>query len=332
MKVKLIISVVVLIVLSLVSLMVGSQFVALGDLFSGIFEENKFTFVLFQLRLPRTLTALFAGAALAISGLLMQSYFRNALAGPYILGISSGSGLGVATFIMLGSILGLNFSSVGNGIMIFSILGAALILLLVMILAAKIGNGTMLLITGLMIGSFASALVSVFQYFAPSETIKKYLLWTMGSLSSVELSEFWLFGLLIFLGIAGSFMLGNSMNAMLLGSEQAQSLGVDPKKVKWLVLVVSGILAGVVTAYCGPIAFIGLAAPHIAKLLIKTSDHLVLIPFVVLIGAILLLFCDILAQVPGVDILLPINAVTSIIGAPVVVAIILKNGKNLASE
>lgn len=314
-----------MILTGIVSLLTGSEIIAITDLFSGIQEDNKFRFILFELRLPRMLTAILSGAALATAGLLMQSFFRNPLAGPYILGVSAGSGLGVAILILLGSVMGWELIHIQNGAMLFSILGAALVLSLIMVLARKIGNGAMLLITGLMIGSFASAIVSILQFFAPSESIKKYLLWTMGNLSSVELSEILIFALLILLFIGLSFSKTNALNALLLGDGEALNLGVDLRRTKLIVIIIAGVLAGVVTAYCGPIAFIGLAAPHMAKMMAKTSDHRVLIPFSALLGALLLLVCDIIAQVPGFDLLLPINAVTSIIGAPLVISVILKN-------
>lgn len=316
-----------LVVVMLSSLLLGSELIPVSDLLSGMQEDNNVRFVLLQLRLPRTLTAVLAGAALGISGLLMQSYFRNPLAGPYILGISSGSGLGVAFLMMVGSLLGWEFGSLQNGVMIFSVAGAALVLMLVMVLSSRIGNGAMLLITGLMIGSFASALVSIFQFFAPSQTIKKYLLWTMGSLSSVELDGLLWFGLIIVLMILVSFYFSKALNAMLLGEQQAQNLGIAPAQVKWVVLISSGILAGTVTAYCGPIAFVGLSAPHIARLWLKTSDHRKLIPFTAFVGGLLLLICDMIAQVPGFSVVLPINAITSLVGAPLVVAVVLRNRK-----
>lgn len=313
--------------IGVLSLLLGSEIIAPGDLISGIKEDNKFRFILLELRLPRVLTAIFAGAALSIAGLLMQSFFKNPLAGPYILGVSAGSGLGVALLIMLGSIAGWELTQVQNGAMVFSVAGAALILTIIMLLSRKIGNGGMLLIAGLMVGSFASAVVSVLQFFAPSESIKKYLLWTMGDLSSVGLSEMTLFaGLIVVFGLF-AFMSSKGLNALLLGDDGATNLGIDVKKLKFIIILISGVLAGVVTAYCGPIAFVGLAAPHLAKILSKTSNHITLVPLSGMIGALLLLICDLISQVPGSDIILPINAVTSLVGAPLVISIILRNRK-----
>ncbi|MCB9189603.1 MAG: iron ABC transporter permease [Flavobacteriales bacterium] len=326
------ISVISLLILSFLGLMLGSQLISFSDLFSGLTEDNKFRFILLELRLPRVLTSVLSGAALAISGLLMQSFFRNPLAGPYILGISAGSGLGVALLVLFGTAIGWELIQMNNGVLLFSVVGASSILLLVMFLAKKIGNGSMLLIAGLMIGSFASAVVSVLQYFAPSESIKKYLLWTMGNLSAVELSEMLIFGGVIVVFVLLAFFQVNELNALQLGDETALNLGVDIRKTRFYVIVISGVLAGVVTAYCGPIAFVGLAAPHLARLWTKTSNHFILVPVSALLGAILLLFCDIVAQVPGLDLLLPINAVTSLIGAPLVISIILRNRKSWVND
>lgn len=322
-----IISFVALILLGLLGLILGSQIIPLEDLLSGLSENNKYRFILLELRLPRVLTGILAGGALAASGLLMQSFFRNPLAGPYILGVSAGSGLGVAILILLGTAIGWEITQLANGVIFFSVLGASGILVIVMLLARRIGNGSMLLIAGLMVGSFASAVVSVLQYFAPSESIKKYLLWTMGNLSAVELSEMLLFSAVIILFMILAYISVNSLNALLLGDESAQNLGVNVKRTRFVVIIVSGVLAGIVTAYCGPIAFIGLAAPHIARIVAKTSNHFVLLPLSIILGAILLLICDIISQVPGFNLILPINAVTSLIGAPIVISIILKNRK-----
>lgn len=322
------ISFLAVIILGVIALFLGSEIIPPGDLLSGMNEENKYRFILLELRLPRVLTAILAGTALAISGLLMQSFFRNPLAGPYILGVSAGSGLGVALLIMLGSVMGWELSQIQNGALIFSVIGAAAVLMIVMLLSRKIGNGGMLLITGLMVGSFASAIISVLQFFAPSEHIRKYLLWTMGDLSSVELSEMPVFVAVILVFSAMAFINSKGLNAMLLGDESAVNLGVEVGRLKMLIIIISGVLAGVVTAYCGPVAFVGLTAPHIAKLVAKTSNHHLLIPLSGLFGALLLLICDAIAQMPGLDLILPINAVTSLVGAPLVISIIFRYRKS----
>lgn len=314
-----------LIVLFFIALFLGSELLSPSQVIEGLFSESKLNFIVREIRLPRVITAILSGAALSVGGLLMQSYFRNALAGPYILGISAGGGLGVAILLMAGSLFTIDITGLGNATILFSVIGSALTLGLIMLLSRKIGNGPMLLIAGLMIGSFASAMVSILQYFAPSDTIKRYLLWTMGSLTAVDMSELILFGGVIIAFLFFAMFFANGLNAFLLGETQAQTLGISPSKIKWMVMLMTGVLAGIVTAYCGPIAFIGLTAPHIARLIIKSQNHHLLIPFSAIVGAILLLFCDIIAQLPGVDLLLPINAVTSLIGAPIVVFIILQS-------
>jgi iron complex transport system permease protein len=324
-KLYIIAALVVLLLLFFVGLFLGSELLSPGQVLEGLFEESKLNFIIREIRLPRVLTAILSGAALSVGGLLMQSYFRNALAGPYILGISAGGGLGVAIFLMAGSLFVFDFSVLGNTTIVFSIIGSALTLGLIMLLSRKIGNGPMLLIAGLMIGSFASAMVSVLQFFAPSDTIKRYLLWTMGSLTAVDMNELMLFGGVIFAFLVLAMFFANGLNAFLLGETQAQSLGVSSARIKWMVMIITGVLAGIVTAYCGPIAFVGLTAPHLSRLILKSQNHHYLIPFSAILGAVLLLFCDIVAQLPGLDLLLPINAVTSLIGAPIVVFIILKS-------
>lgn len=314
-----------MIVLFFIALFLGSELLSPSQVIEGLFSESKLNFIVREIRLPRVITAILSGAALSVGGLLMQSYFRNALAGPYILGISAGGGLGVAILLMAGSLFTIDITGLGNATILFSVIGSALTLGLIMLLSRKIGNGPMLLIAGLMIGSFASAMVSILQYFAPSDTIKRYLLWTMGSLTAVDMSELILFGGVIIAFLFFAMFFANGLNAFLLGETQAQTLGISPSKIKWMVMLMTGVLAGIVTAYCGPIAFIGLTAPHIARLIIKSQNHHLLIPFSAIVGAILLLFCDIIAQLPGVDLLLPINAVTSLIGAPIVVFIILQS-------
>lgn len=320
-----IIAIAVLGLLFFAGLFLGSEWLSPLQVWEGLFQESRLNFIIIDLRLPRLLTAILSGAALSVSGLLMQTYFRNALAGPYILGVSAGGGLGVALLLMAGFLFSFNIAEIPNLSILFSIAGSSLVLFLVILLSRKIGNGAMLLIAGLMLGSFVSAIIAVLQYFAPSESIKKYLLWTMGSLSSVDLSALIVFSIVIIVFIVLAILMANPLNAILMGSDQARNLGVNIQKVKWFVLLSSGVLAGLVTAYCGPIAFVGLAAPHLSRLILKSHNHHHLVLFSALMGAIVLLFCDIVAQMPGLDFQLPINVVTSIVGAPLVIYIILKS-------
>jgi iron complex transport system permease protein len=322
-----------LVLLFVIGLALGSELFPIGEVWKALLtDENKtLSYILWEIRMPHLITAILAGAALSTSGLLMQTYFRNALAGPYILGVSAGSGLGVALYTMLGSLIGIQMTSFDPGMVFSSAIGALAILLMIAGVSRHIGNGTMLLITGLMLGSFVSALVGLLQYFSAGEAIKKYILWSLGSLNALTLKEVvWLAAAVAVLWVAALFRI-RSLNALLLGEQEAQSLGIRLKREKLLILLIAGGLAAVVTVYCGPIAFIGLAAPHVARMLLPTANHRVLLPAVALSGAIILLFCDIIAQWPGSAIQLPINAITSIVGAPIVIYIILRH-RNIRYE
>jgi len=318
--------VILLVALSFASLFLGSEILAPSKVFEALFStsEKNIEFIVNQIRLPRVLTALLAGSALSVAGLQMQTYFRNGLAGPYILGVSAGSGLGVALLIMTGSLFGIE----ANGeysITTAAIVGSVGVMLIMLFFANKIGSGIMLLLIGIMLGSFISASISIMEYFSDADSMKKYVLWTMGSTSGNTLSNVKYIGLFVSIGLAITLFSIRSLNALLMGEDYARSMGISIKKTRLLILISTGILAGIVTAYCGPIAFVGLAVPHVVRLMIKTSNHAIIIPFTALLGAIILVFCDLVATLPGMDIRLPINAVTSIIGAPIVVYIILKN-------
>jgi iron complex transport system permease protein len=322
-----------MVLLLLVGLVLGSELFPINDVWKAIWSnENKtLSYIVWEIRMPHLITAILAGAALSTSGLLMQTYFRNALAGPYILGVSAGSGLGVALYTMLGSLLGVQLVSFDMGMIFSSAIGAFSILLLIAVVSRYVGSGTMLLIIGLMLGSFVSALVGLLQYFSAGEAIKKYILWSLGSLNALTLKEVgWLALVVVSLLLATLFRI-RSLNALLLGEQEAQSLGINIKHEKLWILLLSGGLAAVVTVYCGPIAFIGLAAPHIARMWLPTANHRVLLPASALTGALILLFCDIIAQWPGSAIQLPINAITSIVGAPIVIYIILRH-RNIRYE
>ncbi len=293
-------------------------------LFSGTEISPGNQFILEDFRIPKALTALFAGAALAVSGLVMQTFFRNPLAGPYVLGLSSGAGLGVALLVMAGSFFNGLLQYGQWGIIIAGLLGSGLVLSLVMAASARITDSVSLLIIGLMFGSFTSAVVSVLQYFSIPELIQSYLFWTFGSLSGVGWEQLSFLLPAVSLGLLLALLLQKNLNLLLLGENYASSLGMNLKLTRLLVILVCCLLAGTVTAFCGPIAFLGLAVPHLTRGIFKTADHKILIPATAILGGALLLLCDICTQVPGKEITLPINALTSLIGAPVVVAIIVK--------
>ncbi|MES2628627.1 MAG: iron ABC transporter permease [Bacteroidota bacterium] len=318
------------VVLFLADLCYGAVSISLSeiiDILSGKATHAGHAFIINDFRLPKAITALTAGAAIAVSGLIMQTFFRNPLAGPFVLGVSSGASLGVALLVMAGSIFGSFFIYGQWAIILAGLIGSALVLTLVVMASSKVNDPVSLLIIGLMFGSFTSAIVSVLQYFSIPELVQAYLFWTFGSLSGVGWEQLsWLVPAVV-AGLLLSLMLRKNLNLLLLGEHYAVSLGMNVKRNRFLVIVVTCLLAGVVTAFCGPIAFLGMAVPHLARNLMNTADHGKLIPVTALLGAILLLFCDICTQLPGKDLALPINALTSLIGAPVVIAIILKRNK-----
>ena len=317
--------------LLLVNISLGSVAIPLKEVVKGIFGQEmtkeSWEIILWNFRFPKAITAILVGIGLSMSGLLMQTLFRNPLAGPYVLGLSSGASLGVA-FVILGT--GLlptyiaSFFLSSYGLVVASSLGAFLVLLAVLLVSRKLKDTMAILIVGLMFGSFTSAIVSVLSYFTTAEKLQKFTFWSMGSISNLTWQEISILSLLIFIGIAISFTVIKPLNALLLGEKYAQSIGINYKKTRFLIIVATSILAGSITAFAGPIAFIGLAVPHMAKLLFQTSNHLILFWSTLLLGAIVMLVCDTIAQVPGNDITLPINAVTSVIGAPIVIWLLVR--------
>jgi iron complex transport system permease protein len=284
-------------------------------------------------RIPKAFTAILAGLALSISGLQMQTFFRNPLAGPFVLGISSGAGLGVALLVMAGSAFGMSFFSGGFGmwaVVISASSGAILVLLLMSLTAWRVKDSMTLLIVGLMFGSLAGAIISVLAYFSDAEQLKVFTVWSMGSLGGTQAGQLELFFMACVLGVIPVLVFIKSYNAMLLGEAYAKSMGVNIHRLRWAMIISTGILAGSATAFCGPIAFIGIAVPHMARLVFKSADHKILFPAAALIGSIVLLFCDAVSQLPGSAQTLPINAVTSLIGAPMVIWLILK--RNFSQE
>ncbi len=285
--------------------------------------------ILTKSRLPQTITAMLAGAGLAAGGLQMQTLFRNPLAGPSILGISSGAGLGVAVVVMLFGILqGVSLSTLGwygsLTITAAAFLGAILILFVVLFLARKLKNNAMLLIVGIMVGYASSAIVGLLQFMSSKEDIQTFVLWGLGSFQNLSWEKHVIFTPLTIVGLAGSLFLIKPLNVLLLGENYAMNLGINIKRSRFSILMVTGLLTATITAFCGPIAFLGLAVPHLSKGFFKSADHSVLIPAVILFGAVLALLCNLIARLPGFEGTLPINAVTSLIGAPIVVSVILK--------
>lgn len=280
-------------------------------------------YIITELRLPRAIMAVLTGAGLAIAGLLMQTLFRNPLAGPFVLGISSGAGLGVALVIMGATALGIGAIS-GIGIITASVVGSLVVLLLIIVMSLRIKDTMGLLIVGLMVGSLSSAVVGILSYFSSSEELKRYVFWSLGSLGNINWDDLLIISLLFFVALLLLLWIIKPLNALLLGESYALSLGINIKKTRWIIIIITSILAGSITAFAGPIAFIGLAVPHLARLILPTVNHKILIPTAILLGATLLLFCDIASQLPFSNYSLPINAVTSILGAPLIIWLIMR--------
>lgn len=307
----------------------------LSILADGDVKNESWRYILYEFRIPKAITAILVGIGLSISGLQMQTLFRNPLAGPFVLGISSGASLGVAILILAGfsisTFIGIDFF-IGSGLeVIAAILGASFVLLLVMLVSMRVRDSMTLLIVGLMFGSATGALVSVLQFFSSKDQLQEYLLWTFGSLGGLSWQEIAIFTPVIAVGVALSYLFVKPLNALLLGERYARSMGVSIETSRFWIIISTSILAGSITAFCGPIAFVGIAVPHLTRLLFNTADHKVLIPAVAISGAILMLICDIIAQVPFSDSTLPINVITSLFGAPVVIWIILR-GKNVSKS
>ena len=290
--------------------------------------------IILKSRLPQSLTAMMAGAGLAVSGLLMQTVFRNPLAGPSVLGISSGASLGVACVVLLsGSIGGVALSKLGVigevTITLSAIIGSLLIMALIAFVAQKVRGNVTLLIMGVMIGYIANAIIGVLKFFSAEEDIRAYVIWGLGSFSRVSGGQTSVFILLMLVLLPLSFFLIKSLNLLLLGDSYAQNLGLNIKRARLLVIGCSGVLVAVVTAYCGPIVFLGLAVPHICRGLFHTSNHAVILPASLLGGASLALLCNLIARMPGFEGALPVNSVTALVGAPVVMWVLFKRRKTM---
>ncbi|AUC15575.1 iron ABC transporter [Tenacibaculum sp. SZ-18] len=323
-----------LISMGLFNISIGSVDIPIPEIFKTLFgqtpSKSSWETIIINYRLPKTITAILVGSGLSVSGLLMQTLFRNPLAGPFVLGISSGASLGVAIFLLGTGLLGgiFSFSAFLNwGLPFASSVGAFLVLLAVIIAANKVRNTMSILIIGLMFGSLASALISILSYFSEAEQIKQFVFWGFGSLGNLTWNEILIFFGVFVISAVGIFFSIKPLNSFLLGENYAKSLGINTKKSRNIILIVTSLLTGVITAFCGPIAFIGLAVPHITKLIFKTSNHKILIPSVSLLGGIILLICDSIAQLPHSEFTLPINAITSLFGAPVVIWLLVRKKK-----
>ena len=319
-----------LILLLFTDLVLGSVILPFKEILAAITGGDApqyVTDIVLSSRIPKIITAMLAGVALSICGLQMQTLFKNPLADPFILGISSGAGLGVALFVMGFSAFGISLTSsiVTNiGIVSAAWIGALAVTVVVLIVSSRLKESISLLVFGIMLGSAASAIISLTQYFSNSIELKSYTLWTMGSFSGLTSSQVLILFLLVAAGLAVSVYNIKDLNALLSGETYARSLGVDIQRVRRRILIVTTILAGGVTAFCGPIGFVGIAVPHIARMVFKDANHKILVPATALIGAVVMVFADTVSQLPGQSGILPINTVSALIGLPFIFAIILK--------
>ncbi|REG94123.1 iron ABC transporter permease [Flavobacterium aquicola] len=320
-----------LIILFFVNISLGSITIPFKEVYTsltgGQSSKSTWEYIIINYRLPKAITAVLVGMGLSISGLLMQTLFRNPLAGPYVLGLSSGASLGVAFVILGASVVPSFLSGVllsPYGIVLASTLGSTSVLLLVLLVSQRLRDTMAILIVGLMFGSFTSAVVGVLTYFSSAEQLQKFTFWSMGNLGNLSWTSILILTICVLLGLFLSLLSIKPLNALLLGENYAKSMGLNFNKARLIIILATSILAGSITAYAGPIAFVGLAVPHIAKLVFQTSNHTVLFWSTLLFGAGIMLICDVVSQMPGMEITLPINAITSILGAPIVIWLLIR--------
>ena len=318
-----------IVVLFALNLVMGSVSIPVADVFSILAGDKtlkpSWQFIVLESRLPQAITAMFCGGALAVSGLMLQTAFRNPLAGPSIFGINSGAGLGVAlVMLLLGGGLSVGSLQIGGfaAILIAAFIGAMAVMALIFFFSTLVRNNVMLLIVGIMIGYISNSAISLLNFFATDEGVKSYMVWGMGSFGGVSMANMPVFAGVTLIGLFGALLLIKPLNALLLGDRYAENLGVNILRVRNWLLIVTGLLTAVTTAFCGPVAFIGLAVPHIARLLLTTDNHRVLLPATILCGAVVALICNLICFLPGESGVIPLNAVTPLIGAPVIIYVI----------
>lgn len=298
------------------------------DILCGRFTgKESWEYIILKNRLPQTLTAILCGASLSVCGLMLQTAFRNPLAGPDVFGISSGAGLGVAlVMLLLGGTVSTSIFTVSGflAILTAAFVGAIAVTALILFLSTLVRNSVLLLIVGIMVGYVSSSAVSLLNFFASEEGVKSYMVWGMGNFGGVSMNHIPLFSILCLIGIIASFLLVKPLNILLLGPQYAESLGISTRQIRNILLVVVGLLTAITTAFCGPISFIGLAIPHIARLLFRTENHQILLPGTVLSGAVIALLCNFICYLPGESGIIPLNAVTPLIGAPVIIYVIIQ--------
>jgi len=320
-----------IVILFILNLVMGSIRIPVSDVFSILLgdesEKASWRFIVLESRLPQAITAVLCGGALAVSGLMLQTAFRNPLAGPSIFGINSGAGLGVALVMLLlgGSISAGSVSISGFvAILIAAFIGAMAVMAIIFFFSSIVRNNVMLLIIGIMIGYISNSAISLLNFFATDEGVKSYMVWGMGSFGGVSMKTMPVFASVTILGLIGALLLIKPLNALMLGDRYAENLGINILRTRNWLLIVTGLLTAITTAFCGPVAFIGLAVPHIARLILTTDNHRVLLPATILCGAVIALICNLICFLPGENGVIPLNAVTPVMGAPVIIYVIAK--------
>ena len=320
-----------IIVLFAMSLIVGSVRIPLADVCDILFDKfegkESWKYIVMENRLPQALTAMLCGASLAVCGLMLQTAFRNPLAGPDVFGISSGAGLGVAiVMLFLGGSVSTTLFTVSGflAILTSAFIGAIVVTMIILFLSTMVKNSVLLLIVGLMVGYVSSSAVALLNFFASEEGVKSYMVWGMGNFGGVSMDHMLLFALLCLVGIIASIFLIKPLNIMLLGTQYAESLGINIRQIRNLLLVTVGLLTAVTTAFCGPVSFLGLAIPHMTRLLLHAENHQILLPCTILCGAVIALLCNLICYLPGDGGIIPLNAVTPLLGAPIIIYVIVK--------
>lgn len=321
--------------LFLLDLSLGSVNISVAELLniiSGKASKKSWEYIFFNFRLPKAMTAILTGAGISVAGLQMQTLFKNPLAGPSVLGISHGASLGVAVFVLSSTAMfgmSTNFQeTMGSwGLVLFAIGGSFLVLFSVLFASARLSDNVTVLIVGLMFGFITGAVVNILQYFSDPELIQNFLVWTFGSLSGVTWSQLQVMAPTIVLMLLLALIYSKQMNALLLGENYATGVGINVYRTRVILILITSVLAGTITAFTGPIAFIGVAVPHLARLLFRNSNHKVLIPATMMCGVVIMLVCDIVSQLPGSQTTLPLNSITALFGAPIILAIIIKSKK-----
>ena len=323
----------IIVMLFALNIFVGSVSIPAADILRILTGEDikpSWQYIILESRLPQAITATLAGGALAVSGLMLQTAFRNPLAGPSVFGINSGSGLGVAlVMLLLGGSISAGSVSVSGfvAVLLAAFVGAMTVMAVIFFFSTLVRNNVMLLIIGIMIGYISNSAISLLNFFATDEGVKSYMVWGMGSFGGVSMKMMPVFSIVTLVGLLGSILLIKPLNALMLGDRYAENLGINIQHTRNWLLIITGLLTAIVTAFCGPVAFIGLAVPHMVRLFLRTDNHRSLLPATILMGSIVALVCSLLCVMPGESGVIPLNAVTPLIGAPVIIYVIAK-GRN----